>query len=158
MGKQYQQEEDDDEQSWDELIRQAALIAEVDRLFKKPKIKLIHAVRRNREKAIHMNVGYALFLVVALVIAALVLIGYINLQSEITGSVKNLSKMKSQLHTLRQENDEYEAAINRSVDLEEVRRIAICELGMKYASEGQIVQVEGGGDDYARKYANIPEE
>lgn len=153
MKTQYQY--DNDDQFWDDLQRKAALI---DTILEEPRKKPNHAVRRNREKAIHMNVGYALFLTGALVLAAVILIGYINLQSDITSSVKNLSKMKSQLHTLRQENDEYEAKINRSVDLEEVRRIAICELGMKYASEGQIVQVEGGGDDYARKYADIPEE
>lgn len=154
MRTQYQYDNNED-QFWDDLQRKAALI---DTLLEKPRKKTNHAVRRNRERAIHMNVGYALFLTGALVLAAVILIGYINLQSDITSSVKNLSKMKSQLHTLRQENDEYEAKINRSVDLEEVRRIAICELGMKYASEGQIVQVEGGGDDYARKYADIPEE
>lgn len=156
MGTQYQYYNDD--QFFDDFQHKAALRRKIDTLLEEPRKKPNHAVRRNREKAIHMNVGYALFLVGALVLAAVILIGYINLQSDITGSVKNLSKMKSQLHTLRQENDEYEAKINRSVDLEEVRRIAICELGMKYASEGQIIQVEGGGDDYARKYADIPEE
>ena len=57
---------------------------------------------------------------------------------------------------MRQDNDEYETRINSSVDLEEIKRIALNELGMKYASEGQIVNIEGGNNDYLRKYAEIP--
>lgn len=117
-----------------------------------------HTARKNREKAVQMNLGYVAFLIAALTFAAVILIGYINLQSEITNSVKRVSRMESELHALKQDNDEYETRINSSVDLEEVKRIAICELGMKYASEGQIIRVEGGGDDYARKYSEIPQE
>lgn len=121
-----------------------------------PKRKPNHTARKNREKAVQMNFGSVVFLVGALALAAVVLIGYINLQSDITNSIKRVSRMESELHALKQDNDEYETRINSSVDLEEIKRIAICELGMKYASEGQIVQVEGGGDDYARKYADVP--
>lgn len=134
------------EPSFEELLEEA------------PKKKPNHTARKNREKAVQMNFGYVAFLVGALALAAVVLIGYINLQSDITNSVKRVSRMESELHALRQDNDEYETRINSSVDLEEVKRIAICELGMKYASEGQIIRVEGGGDDYARKYAEIPQE
>ena len=134
------------EPSFEELLEEA------------PKKKPNHNARKNREKAVQMNFGYVVFLVGALAFAAVTLIGYINLQSDITNSVKRVSRMESELYALRQDNDEYETRINSSIDLEEVKRIAICELGMKYASEGQIIRVEGGGDDYARKYAEIPQE
>ena len=134
------------EPSFEELLEEA------------PKKKPNHTARKNREKAVQMNFGYVVFLVGALALTAVVLIRYINLQSDITNSVKRVSRMESELHALRQDNDEYENRINSSVDLEEVKRIAICELGMKYASEGQIIRVAGGGDDYARKYAEIPQE
>lgn len=134
------------EPSFEELLEEA------------PRRKPNHAARKNREKAVQMNFAYIVFLIGALALAAFVLIGYINLQSDITNSVKRVSRMESELHALRQDNDEYETRINSSIDLEEVKRIAICELGMKYASEGQIIRVEGGGDDYARKYAEIPQE
>ncbi|MDE6419809.1 MAG: cell division protein FtsL [Lachnospiraceae bacterium] len=134
------------EPSFEELLEEA------------PKKKPNHTARKNREKAVQMNFGYVVFLVGALALTAVVLIRYINLQSDITNSVKRVSRMESELHALRQDNDEYENRINSSVDLEEVKRIAICELGMKYASEGQIIRVAGGGDDYARKYAEIPKD
>ena len=65
--------------------------------------------------------------------------------------------MESQLNALKLDNDEEYSRITSSVDLEEVKRIAIQELGMKYAEEGQIVIVEGGGSDYMRQMADIPQ-
>ncbi len=115
-----------------------------------------HVARKNREKAVHMNMGYVMFLVSALVFAAVILIGYINLQAEMTKSVQRISQKESTLHQLRQENDEYETRINSGIDLEEIKRIALTELGMQYAAEGQIVNIEGGSNDYVRKYAEIP--
>ncbi len=115
-----------------------------------------HVARKNREKAVHMNIGYVTFLVAALAFAAVILIGYINLQAEVTKSVQRISQKESTLHQLRQENDEYETRINSSIDLEEIKRIALTELGMQYASEGQIINIEGGSNDYVRKYAEIP--
>ena len=114
-----------------------------------------HAVRKNREKALYMNLGYVLFLVAALVSAAIILIGYIQLQAEITLSVKNIAAMESELNDLRLTNEEDYARAASSVDLEEIRSVAIGELGMRYAKEGQIINVSGEGNDYVRQLADI---
>lgn len=115
-----------------------------------------HSVRRNREKAVGMNVGMLLFMAAAITLTAFVLVTYLNLQAQVTTSINHVSKMESELYTLKQENDEYQTRINGSVDLNEIKRIAITELGMNYASDGQIISVEAGSDDYVRKYADIP--
>ena len=65
--------------------------------------------------------------------------------------------MESRLNTLKLDNDEEYSRITSNIDLEEVKRIAIQELGMKYAEEGQIVTVTGGGSDYMRQVADIPQ-
>lgn len=44
-----------------------------------------------------------------------------------------------------------------NVDLDEIKRIAIGELGMKYAKEGQVITYSGEGSDYVRQYGDIPE-
>ena len=82
---------------------------------------------------------------------------YIGLQSDITNSIKNISRLESRLNTLKLDNDEEYSRITSNIDLEEVKRIAIQELGMKYAEEGQIVTVTGGGSDYMRQVADIPQ-
>ena len=104
-----------------------------------------------------MSLGYLLFLSIAVVLMGLTLTWYISLQSQITGSVKNIAALQSQLNTLKQENDEAYNRANGNVDLDEVKRIAIQEYGMTYATEGQIVTYsDGGGNDYVRQIAPIP--
>ena len=104
-----------------------------------------------------MNLGYVLFLVAALAAAAMILIGYIRVQSDIIISVKNIAAMESELNDLRLTNDENYARAASSVDLEEIRRVAIGELGMRYAKEGQIINVSGEGIAYVRQLAEIQE-
>ncbi|NLL79677.1 MAG: cell division protein FtsL [Clostridiales bacterium] len=121
-----------------------------------PKKKLSHTARKNREKARHMNLGYVLFLTMALGVTGIILIGYIRLQSDITASVKNISRLESRLSTLKMENDEELSRIESSIDLGEVKRIAMEELGMTYAEEGQIVEYSSEGSDYVRQVAELP--
>ena len=110
-----------------------------------------------RKKRHHMSLGYLLFLSIAVVLMGLTLTWYISLQSQITGSVKNIAALQSQLNTLKQENDEAYNRANGTLDLDEVKRIAIQEYGMTYATEGQIITYsDGGGNDYVRQIAPIP--
>ena len=61
--------------------------------------ELSHRTRKNRDKALYMNLGYVLFLIVALVSAAVILISYIRIQSDIIISVKNIIRIASLLPT-----------------------------------------------------------
>ena len=57
------------------------------------------AVQKNRDKALHMNVGYVLFLVAAMMMAGLMLTWYLTLQSDITNSIKNQARLESELNS-----------------------------------------------------------
>lgn len=120
-----------------------------------PKKKLSQAARKNRERARYMNMAYVLFLTVAMAVTGFVLIGYIWIQSGITTSVKKISALESQVNTLKMDNDEALGRIENAIDLEEIRRIAIMELGMTYAREGQIVEIPDSGSDYVKQYSDI---
>lgn len=113
--------------------------------------------KRNRNNALYMNFGYVLFLIVALVVSACILMSYIRLQSDLITSVQEVAKLESQLNDLKLSNDEDYARAVSSVDLEEIRKVAIGELGMRYAKEGQIINVSGEGTDYVRQLAEIQE-
>ena len=118
-----------------------------------PRKALSVSARRNREKAHHMSLGYVVFLVAALLVAGFFVLQYLQLQSKLTSEIKMISSMESRLNKLKMDNDEEYNRILNSVDLEEVKRVAIGELGMVYASEGQIVMYESVGNDYMRKVA-----
>lgn len=102
-----------------------------------------------------MNFAYVFFLCIAMAVTGCVLVGYIWIQSGITTSVEKISSLESQVNNLKLENDETLGRIENAVDLEEIRRIAITELGMTYAQEGQIVEIPDGGSDYVRQYTDI---
>lgn len=121
-----------------------------------PSRRLSNAARRNREKAARMNPAYVLFLMGAMLLTSLVLIGYIRIQADNVAMVENISTLESQLNQMKLENDEEYSRIMSSVDLDEVKRIAIEELGMQYAQEGQVVEVEDSKSDYVRQYQEMP--
>ncbi|NLL76465.1 MAG: cell division protein FtsL [Clostridiales bacterium] len=123
---------------------------------REPKRQISNTARKNREKAYHMSFGYVLFLSCAVVAAGFILMSYIGLQSDLTNSIKNVSRLEKELNNLKLDNDEEYNRITSSIDMEEVKRIAIQELGMKYAEEGQIITFSGEGSDYVRQVADIP--
>jgi hypothetical protein len=105
-----------------------------------------------------MSLGYLVFLSLAMIFVVGTLASYISLQSRVTNSSKNIAVLESQLNNLKQDNDEAYNRANGNVDLDEVKRIAIQEYGMTYATEGQIITYsDGGGNDYVRQVAPIPE-
>ncbi len=113
------------------------------------------AVRKNRDRALYMNLPYVLFLTMALMITGVMLIGYLQAQANLTVSIKRVATLESQLNDLRLANDEQLERINSSLDMEEVKRIAVEELGMTYAKEGQVIIVSGEGSDYVRQLAKM---
>lgn len=120
------------------------------RMEETPNRKLSNETRKNRDKAHHMNLGYVLFLTAALCVAGVVLINYIQLQAELTNQARHISSLEVNLNHLKLQNDEAYSNIVNSVDLEEIKRIAIGELGMAYAKEGQIITYTTEGNDYFR--------
>ncbi len=108
-------------------------------------------VRKNRDKAHHMSMGYVMFLSAALIAAGLILVNYVQLQAELTNITKSNADLESTLNYKQLSNDEAYNRVMNSVDLEEVKRIAIGELGMVYAQDGQICTYEGEESDYMRQ-------
>lgn len=126
-------------------------LAPVNPLEEAPERRQAPSVRKNREKARHMSFGYVLFLVAAMCTAAFVLLNYIQLQAELTQKTKDVATKEIKLNNLKSANDEAYSRIVGSIDLEEIKRIAIGELGMTYAQEGQIVLYANEQNDYMRQ-------
>lgn len=116
-----------------------------------PAHRLSREARNNRERARYMNLGYIAFLMGALFLCGIILVNYIQLQSDLTAKTRTVAGLESDLNTLRQQNDEKYNRINANIDLEEIKRVAIGELGMTYAGEGQIITYSNVGSDYMRK-------
>ena len=131
---------------------------QIRRQMEEPRRQLSHETRKNRDKARHMSIGYVTFLMVALVACAFFLVNYIQMQSQLTTKIAEVSRMESELNALKLANDEEYSRITSSVNLEEIKKIAIGELGMVYAQEGQIVYYNNEGSDYVRQFGDIPKQ
>ncbi len=114
--------------------------------------------RRRKEKLKTLSIGYTLFLAAASALTLWVCASYLQLQADNTARVKHIAALEAQLSELKTENDDEYNRVTTSVDLEEVREIAINELGMVYASADQVVLYDSEGSDYVKQYADIPGE
>lgn len=112
--------------------------------------------RRNQQRLAHMNRGYVAFLSMAVVLTVIVCAMYIRLQSDVTNSLATISTIESQLAELRADNDATEKRIEASVDLAQVKDIAMNQLGMVYAGQNQIVHYSVDKEDYMNQYEDIP--
>ncbi|MCI8528646.1 MAG: cell division protein FtsL [Lachnospiraceae bacterium] len=126
--------------------------AEPERRWEETPVRKPHPeVKKNREKVHHMNAGYVFFLTGALCMSAFILVNFIQTQAELTTLTKIVANKESELNHLKRANDEEYNRITNSIDLEEIKRIAMGELGMVYAQEGQIITYESERNDYMRQ-------
>ncbi len=116
-----------------------------------PKHKPASQAGKDQARAHRLSLGYVVFIAAALLCAGFVLINYIQLQSDITNMAEIVMSKEQELNKTRLLNDETLNRIESSIDLEEIKRIAIGELGMVYAKEGQIETYTSEGHDYLRK-------
>ncbi|MDY3917484.1 MAG: hypothetical protein SOZ59_00600 [Candidatus Limivivens sp.] len=124
----------------------------------RPKKRTAAATRKNRERALQMNIGYVAFLTVAAVASLFVSVNYLKLHAQSTNYRNEITALESQYSSLKLANDEDYARTISSVDLEYVRNVAINKLGMVYASAGQVVTYHDQEGDFVRQYEDVPEE
>ncbi len=117
--------------------------------------KLSAKSRKNIDRDTGMNPAFMLFMTLAMVLTGIVCVQYIRLQSSLTTYVGQLSAMERELQSLRAENDDYESRIKGAIGLENIKKRAMEELGMTYASDEQIVTYNSDGTDYVRQFVSI---
>ena len=124
-----------------------------DRPFKRnPSPQVI----RNRERAAHMNFGYVAFLIIMAGVLFIGCTAYINLRNNLIANQKEVERLESRVAALRLENEEEYDRIMGAVDMEEIKRVAMNELNMKYPDSGQVSVTESHDSDYVRQYKEIP--
>ena len=119
--------------------------------------KVSRQVQKNRNRALHMNAAYVVFLAIAATIVLLLCVNYVRLQSELTKHSKNVTALQEELADLKEENTTKYNAVVDSVNLDVIREKAINQLGMTYATPDQIMEYDNPASDYVKQYENIPE-
>ena len=88
---------------------------------------------------------------IAFVVFASTMVNYVKMQGQLTAKIKTVASKQIELNNLESSNNEKYSRIASSVDIEQIESIARGELGMGYASEGQVVVYASAGNDYMRK-------
>ena len=81
---------------------------------------------------------------------------YLRLKETITAQISENEKLESMLVSLRSENDALLECISNEVDWNYIRDVAVNKLGMKYATEDQIVWYNTDDCCYVRQYLEVP--
>ena len=114
-------------------------------------------LRRNRERAMAMDLPYVFLLAAACICTLYICVSYLHLQSGITARMHNIEHLEAQLEKMKTENDALETSINSSIDLNKIYEIATTELGMVYARRDQVLLYDKTESEYVRQYEDIPE-
>lgn len=104
-----------------------------------------------------MNPVFAVFLAISVVAALGACTLMLSMQAKVSSQSDTISILQSEIETMADDNNAYEARINSNVDLEQIRETAINQLGMVYPSEDQVVYYHLTESDYVRQYRDVPE-
>ena len=115
-------------------------------------------VKRNRERQRNVNRPYAIFLTLACIATVVVCVNYLQLQAEGITYRNKIANLESTLTSMKLTNDNAYEDVISSVSMDQIKETAINELGMSYATEGQIRTYDSQDGDYIRQYMEVPTE
>ena len=128
--------------------------APVQRPYARPEEHKVQVKRQARRRVSLPVAASAMLALFSFAICAYMMVSYVRLRSELSEMNRSVTAKRSELSSMISHNDAEYNRIMASVDLSEIEAIARGELGMTYASEGQIVFYSGETGDYMRRYGN----
>lgn len=124
----------------------------------KQKRELSQSVKKNREKALEMSMGYVLFLAAATIALVVVCFNYLKLRADISETNSNITKLTSSIDMLTAQNDAVDYSINSYTDVNYIVRVAVEELGMIQASKDQVSYYKSSESEFMKQFTDVPEE
>ncbi len=121
-------------------------------------VRVSARVRRNRNRATAMNKTYVSFLITAAVCVVVAFTFYLKLQTDVIKKAETVTAMQRELENITEQNNTDYHAVYENVDLQKIRDKAINEMGMVYASDGNVIEYEGPAQSLVKQYSTIPED
>ena len=113
--------------------------------------------QRNRAKALSTSMGFVLFLAVIMAAVIFSCVQYIRLKSEYTARIADVAALEEELAQIKEDNDAVYAQVVSNVDLDQVKKIAVGRLGMKYPEDSQKqTYTTSEGTGFVRQYQDLP--
>lgn len=134
-------------------VRKEKRVYREERRNNPPKYK---ASARTKKNQLVLSPLYAIEVVCGIMVMAVVAMFYVSLQSEVTSLREEKGQLISEYEELKVSNDLYHENMMGAIDLKEIERIAVEELGMKMAGNGQVITYSDELDDYVKQYMDVP--
>lgn len=118
-----------------------------------------HEQRRLRRAAraeLSIDLPFLLLLSIAVAATLVICCNYLRLNASIDAHMDRIESLETELENIKTENDALEQSIDTSVDLNEVYRIAVNELGMIHAGKDNVISYDKTESEYVRQNENIP--
>ncbi len=135
----------------------ARRVREVEKPVARQPRQLSRETQRNREKAKSMGRGFVVFLAVVSVAVLFCCVNYLQLKSELTGKMKTVASLETELSQIKEDNNAYESQVTSDVDLNTIKKLAIGRLGMNYPTDEQKKTYTMPSNSYVRQYQDVPE-
>ncbi len=123
----------------------------------RPQIRNNRVSERKRAKspfAISASSVVVMALVTVFCVGAIV--AFLYLQSTISETRNNITKIKTDINTIQSQNDALKYSINTYVDSEHVYKVATKKLGMRQAKGDQLSIYKASDKGYTVQYGDIP--
>lgn len=114
-------------------------------------------VHRQTKSLSGINLASLLVLSVAIIATLYVCVEYLKLQYDVTHMDKQITARQQELVTLTKDNDAAYEKINKAIDLDEIYRYAVEELGMVYPNKNTVIKYHSSDADYTIQYQEIPD-
>ena len=119
----------------------------------------VEVPRRSRKtERSTLSIPYCIFLAVACVLTLSLGAYYLEQQALATSSQKKIASLESELAELKKVNADDLNRIETSINLEEIREVAINELGMVYATKENVILYKSTHQNYVSQYGEVPQE
>lgn len=114
--------------------------------------------RKRKQQRNTLSIPYTIFLVFACACTVMLGAYYLQQQALSTSYQKTIALKEDELAKLKKENADELNRIEMSINLDEIRDIAINELGMVYATEENVVMYKNESQNYVTQHAKLPQE
>ena len=110
-------------------------------------------IRRNNK----INLMYTVAVASVAAVVFFICYQYLNVQAAAKTNSDVIAELKSELSTLKENNDVLESDINASIDYDAIYDTAVNELGMVYPEKKQVITYDSKESEYVKQYKDVPE-
>ncbi len=120
-------------------------------------LELSPKTRKKIERVQAFDLKYTMALIMAIGFTFAACASMIGTIADINAQNKQIASLETQYQNLTNDNDATAAQVNSDIDLNEIKSIAMDDLGMVYPNQGQVVTYDSADEQYVKQYKDVPD-